>query len=109
MLRGMDAPREPHPPDESGRHLHAVGPATATGHEHAFGAVDPWPDEPSWMAYDPPDDFTRRQLDLFSSLIGIVGGVDALWRLDTVPLPDEPFDWAAVDAATRRSCARWSR
>ena len=29
----------------------------------------------------------------------MVGDADTLWRLDTIPLPDEPFDWSAVDPA----------
>ena len=41
----------------------------------------------------------RSQLDLFEHLIEVVGDADALWRLDTDPLPDEPFDWSAVDPA----------
>ncbi len=35
------------------------------------------------------------------SLIVRWGGVDALDQLDTEPLPDEPFDWAAVPAEHR--------
>jgi hypothetical protein len=42
------------------------------------------------------DDFVRSQEDLFDHLVPHVGSADALWRLDTLPLPDEPFDWSAV-------------
>ena len=45
----------------------------------------------------PGDDFARRQLDLFTHLIEAVGDADVLWCLDTTPLPDEPFDWSAVE------------
>lgn len=68
MLAGMDPSSDPH------RHLRAVDDA---------------PLEPVG------DDFTRSQLDLFDHLIRAVGG--ALWTLDVLPLPDEPFDWSAVE------------
>ena len=45
----------------------------------------------------PGDDFARRQLDLFTHLIEAVGDANVLWHLDTTPLPDEPFDWSAVE------------
>lgn len=45
----------------------------------------------------PVDDFARSQLDLFTDLIAVVGDASALWTLETTPLPDEPFDWSAVD------------
>ena len=51
------------------------------------------------------DDFTRRQLDLFTHLIEAVGDADALWRLDVKPLPDEPFDWTAVQPEDREFVA----
>lgn len=47
------------------------------------------------------DEFVRRQTDLFSHLAEEVGGADALWSLDTEPLPDEPFDWTVVESADR--------
>ena len=49
----------------------------------------------------PGDDFTRSQDDLFAQLISFVGSADVLWRLDTEPLPDEPFDWSAVEDRDR--------
>jgi hypothetical protein len=49
----------------------------------------------------PGDNFVRRQCDLFDHLIPYVGSADALWRLDTEPLPDEPFDWSAVEDRDR--------
>jgi hypothetical protein len=51
------------------------------------------------------DDFTRGQLDLFGHLIEAVGDADALWRLDVKPLPDEAFDWAAVQPEDREFVA----
>jgi hypothetical protein len=44
------------------------------------------------------DDFARRQTDLFERLIAFVGSTEALWRLDAIPVPDEPFDWSSVAA-----------
>jgi hypothetical protein len=34
-----------------------------------------------------------------------VGDADALWRLDVKPLPDEPFDWTAVQPEDREYVA----
>jgi len=76
MLAGMDSSRDPHPGGSPIRRLRAVDDA---------------PLEPVG------DDFTRRQLDLFGHLIRAVGSADALWTLDVLPLPDEPFDWSAVE------------
>jgi hypothetical protein len=39
--------------------------------------------------------------DLARSLANRVGGVEALQHLDVEPLPDQPFDWSAVDDADR--------
>ena len=50
---------------------------------------------------DPLDDYARGQYDLFSHLIDVVGDADTLWRLDVDPLPDEEFDWSAVDPADK--------
>ncbi len=87
MLGGMGFSRDASPSGSPVRHLHAV--------EAGFLRTDRRADE-----HDPPelagDDFTRRQLDLFGHLIEAVGDADALWRLDVKPLPDEPFDWSAV-------------
>jgi hypothetical protein len=68
-------------PHHASRHLHAVDGAVA----------DPFVD----------DEFARRQLDLFEPLLRYVGGADALWALDAAPLPDEPFDWTAVEPVDR--------
>src|SRR6476620_11581542 len=73
--------------DHSPRHLHAI--------DSPFGLRDA--DE--FASSLAGDDFTRSQVDLFSHLIEAVGDVDALWRLDARPLPDEPFDWSVVDPA----------
>ena len=87
MLDGMDFSRDASPSESPIRHLRAV--------DAGFLRTDRRADE-----HDPPelagDDFTRRQLDLFDHLIEAVGSADALWRLDVKPLPDEPFDWSAV-------------
>jgi hypothetical protein len=86
MLDDMDSSRDASPSGSPIRHLRAV--------EAGFLRTDDRTDD------DPPelagDDFTRRQLDLFDHLIEAVGSADALWRLDVKPLPDEPFDWTAV-------------
>jgi len=47
------------------------------------------------------DEFVRRQTDLFESLVGQAGGWEELWSLDAEPLPDEPFDWSAVEPVDR--------
>jgi hypothetical protein len=49
----------------------------------------------------PGDDFSRTQEDLFAHLVPYVGSFDALWRLDVVPVPDEAFDWSAVEDRDR--------
>ena len=69
--------------------------ATPSCHRFPFGLHDA--DE--FASSLAGDDFTRSQVDLFSHLIEAVGDVDALWRLDARPLPDEPFDWSVVDPA----------
>ena len=33
---------------------------------------------------------------MVGDLAALVGGIDALEHLDTIPLPDEPFDWSVV-------------
>ncbi len=73
--------------DYSPRHLHAIDSPFALREDDEFA--------PSLAG----DDFTRSQVDLFGHLIEAVGGVDALWRLDARPLPDEPFDCSVVDSA----------
>src|SRR3954469_8150830 len=73
--------------DHSPRHLHAI--------DSPFALCDD--DELASSLVG--DDFTRRQVDLFGHLIEAVGDVDALWRLDARPLPDEPFNWSGVDPA----------
>lgn len=87
MLDVMDFSRDASPSGSTIRHLRAVD----TGFLRTDDRAD----------HDPPelagDDFTRRQLDLFDHLIEAVGSADALWRLDVKPLPDEPFDWTAVE------------
>jgi hypothetical protein len=85
MLLGMDDFYDLEPRHSlQVRHLHAVGshapPIDLAGRPMPVG-----------------DDFTRRQLDLFDRLIEAVGSPDALWCLDVLPLPDEPFDWTAVE------------
>jgi hypothetical protein len=87
MLAGMDSSREPH----RGlliRHLRAVD---TRFHGARIAELDGSPPAPVG------DDFTRRQLDLFGHLIRAVGSADALWTLDVLPLPDEPFDKSAVE------------
>ena len=86
MLGGMDASADRHRTGSLIRHLRAV--------DSAFRAPEPPPGAPAGPA---GDDFTRRQLDLFAHLIEAVGRADALWHLDVLPLPDEPFDWTAVE------------
>src|SRR3954453_15831578 len=86
MLGRMDFSRDAAPSGSPIRDLRAV--------EAGFLRTDHRsdPDAPELAG----DDFTRRQLDLFAPLIEAVGDPDALWRLDVKPLPDEPFDWNAV-------------
>lgn len=92
----MDSSREPRHPAASGRHLFPFGPDAPTPPD-AFGqSTDSEPR--TWpFDYEEPDEFARRQTDPFSRLIAVVGGADALWGLDASPLPDEPFDWSAVE------------
>jgi hypothetical protein len=82
----MDSHRDPQPPPVARRHLTPVSP------------IDPDTDlfEPL-LQHEELDEFARRQLDLFTHLIEAVGDPDALWRLDASPIPDEPFDWSAVE------------
>jgi hypothetical protein len=42
-----------------------------------------------------------RCVDQMESLQALVGGFDALMRLDAEPLPDEDFDWSSVEAEDR--------
>jgi len=86
MLGDMDFSRDVSPSESPIRHLRAV----ETGFLRRDHCADD--DVPELAG----DDFTRRQLDLFAYLIEAVGSADALWRLDVMPLPDEPFDWTAV-------------
>ncbi len=60
----------------------------------AIGALDP--DGPWEMAdqFDEPYDPAQALLD---SLRSAVGGNDALWALDSLPLPDEAFAWEGID------------
>src|SRR2546427_9597123 len=88
MLAGMDVSSDPNRRGSLIRHLRAVD---ARFHESRIAGLDGAPLEPVG------DDFTRRQLDLFGDLIRAVGSADALWSLDVLPLPDEPFDWSAVE------------
>ncbi len=88
MLAGMDSSRDAHRTGSLIRHLRTVD---ALFHETRIAGLDGAPPEPVG------DDFTRRQLDLFGHLIRAVGSADALWTLDVLPLPDEPFDWSAVE------------
>jgi hypothetical protein len=91
MLVGMDASHDFDRADALRRHLRAVS------------AQFDRPDPPDPTAVDAlpgtlaGDEFARRQLDLFTHLIDLVGGADALWRLDAIPLPDERFDWSVVE------------
>src|SRR2546430_304098 len=92
MLLGMDSSRDPGRSDAIRRHLRAVG-----SRFNPPEAVDPVPLNAAASGMLPGDDFARRQLDLFTHLIEAVGDADALWRLHAAPLPDEPFDWSAVE------------
>jgi hypothetical protein len=47
------------------------------------------------------DEFIRQQTDLFGSLVELTGGWEELWSLDAAPLPDEAFDWSAVEPVDR--------
>jgi hypothetical protein len=38
----------------------------------------------------------RHRDETFEPLAALVGGIDALFTLDTEPIPDEPFDWSAI-------------
>ena len=96
MLVGMDSSHDFDRPDALRRHLRAVSAA--------FPEADgdrPDPPDPTALDAIPGmlagDEFARRQLDLFTHLIAQVGDADALWRLDAIPLPDEPFDWSVVE------------
>ncbi len=88
MLAGMDSSHDPHRTGSLIRHLRAV--------DSSFRAPESPPPHgaPAGLA---GDDFTRRQHDLFAHLVEAVGSAEALWRLDVLPLPDEPFDWTAVE------------
>jgi hypothetical protein len=81
----MDPHDEIHPP-VAHRHLAPVPafPPDASPYDDVFHRED-------------VDDFGRRQLDVFRHLIEVVGSADALWALDAEPIPDEPFDWSAVE------------
>ncbi len=89
MLVGMDVTPDPHHRSSLLRHLRAVD-----SRFRELPAARHREDDPLAPA---GDDFTRRQLDLFGRLIQAVGSADALWCLDVLPLPDEPFDWSAVE------------
>ena len=89
----------PHPPDRRS----AISAPSKPGSSAPISAPTSTPPELAG------DDFTRRQLDLFGHLIEAVGGADALWRLDVKPLPDEPFDWTAVQPEDESSSPRCSR
>jgi len=91
MLARMDFSSDASSAGATVRHLRAVGAGFLPTDHHADH-------EPGELA---GDDFTRRQLDLFDHLIEAVGDADALWRLDVTPLPDEPFDWTAVQPEDR--------
>lgn len=56
--------------------------------------------------FDRFDERTTHGEDLFGDLISLVGGHDALGSLDAEPIPDEPFDWSAVEATDRPMVTR---
>jgi hypothetical protein len=86
----MDWTNAPNPAEPLDRRLRSVGPARPDDER-----IEP----------DPTDEFARRQLDLFESLIELVGDADTLWSLDSEPLPDEPFDWSVVEPEDRQLVA----
>jgi hypothetical protein len=73
--------------DRRSRHLFAVGsgrdPYRRLLPPDSYGSDEAWA--------------LSQRADLFTDLIDAVGGAEALARLDAVALPDEPFDWSAVD------------
>ncbi len=96
MLGRMDFSRDASSAGATIHHLRAI--------ESGFLRTDHHADD-ELASPLPGDDFTRRQLDLFEHLIEAVGDADALWRLDVKPLPDEPFDWTAVQPEDREYVA----
>src|ERR1700748_1737268 len=96
MLRGMDSSRDPSRSEAVRRHLRAIHSCFEPD------AVDPALIDAPAPVMPAGDDFARRQLDLFTHLIEEVGDADALWRLEATPLPDEPFDWSAVEPRDER-------
>ena len=51
-----------------------------------------------WSSWATTAARTKR---IFAHLVPYVGSFDALWRLDVVPVPDEAFDWSAVEDRDR--------
>jgi hypothetical protein len=69
-------------------------------HLFAVGSTrDPYERRPPPESYEPDEAWAlSKRADLFTDLIEAVGGAGALTRLHADPLPDEPFEWSAVDA-----------
>jgi hypothetical protein len=68
-------------------------------HLFAVGSErDPYRYQPGPESYEPDDAWAMsRRADLFTELVAVAGGADALLRLDADPIPDEAFDWSTVD------------
>lgn len=54
----------------------------------------------------PPYDMADAGRVMLARLVDEVGGPEALRAIDSVPLPDEPFDWAGVPEGACASVAR---
>ena len=86
MLHGMEtSPEQPHRRRQH-RHLFPVAPETRVPSPDPFNLAEP----------ESLDEYARRQTELFRHLIPHVGSSEALWALESDPVPDDPFDWSVV-------------
>jgi hypothetical protein len=89
---------------------HSRHPAASTPH---LFAVHPRDDEldndDEWLDLGECDRLyalEERRNGPLDELVALVGGAEALRHLDVEPIPDEPFDWSAVEELDRPFVAR---
>lgn len=94
----MDSHRFARHPAHASRHLFSIDPsAHAPLGTPLSDDREPWWADCEGFRPQPPAPHSDR----FDDLIAVVGGVDALMHLDEEPLPDEAFDWTAVEVCDR--------
>jgi hypothetical protein len=76
-------------------HLCGSSDSSSTPLSSVFGVLAPLP-RPKTSVLRDADQPGKWASGMVNDLAGLVGGIDALERLDAVQLPGDPFNWAAV-------------